>query len=307
MKAFSRILLASDFSERSQNAEQRILQLAHAGLEELRLLHVLSGSLMEELKHLISGGMDARLREATQRRLEEQASRYAVIPGLKIEHQLEIGRPYAVIIARAVETDSLIVIGAHGGHAVRDWVQGSMVERILSGSQCPLLVVKQPAKAPYQRVLVPVDFSASSAAAVAAAIKIAPHAEINLLNVFEIPFENKLRFAGISDAELAGYRTSSRQQAERDMAAFIRTLPDFGISLSSRLEYGYAPEIILEQAEQLACNLIVMGRYGKSGIEQLLLGSVTEYVATTCDCDVMVVGLWQGDGGNHARSHTKKA
>ncbi len=290
MTDFSHVLLASDFSERSQNAERRIQQLLHMGFKELRLLHVLSGSLMEELKQLVSGGMDTRLREVMQQRLAEQASKFSGIPGLQVEYQLEIGRPYAVIIDRAAETDSLVVIGAHGGHAVRDWVQGSMVERILSGSRQPLLVVKQAVEGPYQRVLVPVDFSASSAVAVAAAAKIAPQAEIVLLNVFEVPFENKLRFAGIPDAELAGYRASSRQQAERDMAAFIRTLPDTMASLSGRLEYGYAPEVILEQADQSACDLIVMGRYGKSGMEQLLLGSVTEYVTTTCDCDVMVVG-----------------
>lgn len=291
MTDFSHILLASDFTERSQNAEQRILQLLHIGFKELHLLHVLSGSLMEELKRLVSGGMDTRLHEMAKQRLQEQVNRFADIAGLKVECQLEVGRPYAVIIERATETDSLIVMGAHGGHAVRDWVQGSMVERILSSSRQPFLVVKQPAKGPYQRVLAPVDFSASSAAAVATALKVAPNAEIVLLNVFEVPFESKLRFAGISDAELTGYRDSSRQQAERDMAAFIRTLPDSGANLSSRLEFGYAPERILEQAEQSACDLIVMGRYGKSGMEQLLLGSVTEYVTTTCDCDVMVVGL----------------
>ncbi|CAG0995777.1 Putative universal stress protein [Methylophilaceae bacterium] len=289
MKAFSHILLASDFSERSGNAEQRILQLTHAGLAELRLLHALPGSLMEELKRLIAGGVDVRLRDVAMRQLEERASRFAAIPGLKVEYLVETGRPHTVVIALAEETDSLIVIGAHGGHAVRDWFQGSMVERMLDGSRQPLLVVKQPAQTPYRRVLVPVDFSPSSASTVEAAIKIAPQAEIVLLHVFEIPFENKLCFAGVSDAELTDYRASGRQQAERDMAAFIRSLPDLGVQPSMRLEYGYAPEIIIEQAGQLACDLIVMGRYGQSGVGQLLLGSVTEYVVMECGCDIMVV------------------
>jgi nucleotide-binding universal stress UspA family protein len=289
MAVFSSIVLASDFSERSENAEQRILQLAQQGVNELHLLHVLSGSLLEELKHLISSGMDQRLREVAAQRLSEQAARFAGIPGLKVEYQIEVGRPHAVVIEHAKETDSMIVIGAHGGHAVRDWVQGSMVERVLNMTGQPLLVVKQPAQKPYQHVLVPVDFSLSSAAAVQAAISIAPQAQITLLNVFEIPFENKLRFAGISDAELESYRLSSKQQVERDMSAFIRELPDLAVKPQVSIEYGYAPEVILEQADQLSCDLIVMGRYGKSSMEQLLLGSVTEYVTTTCDCDVMVV------------------
>lgn len=290
MNNFPRILLASDFSQRNHNVEQRILQFAQAGLKELRLLHVLSGSLMEELKRLISGStLDQHLQGTAMRQMQEQSKRFSSVPGLKVECQLETGRPHAVIIAHAAETDSLIVIGTHSDHAVRDWFQGSMVERLLANSDQPLLVVKQPANAPYQQVLVPVDFSPSSALAVEAAVKVAPRAKITLLHVFKLPFENKLRFAGVSDAELADYQASSKQRAELDMAAFIRGLPDMDVEPSSRLAHGHAPTVILEQAEELACDLIVMGRYGQSGVEQLLLGSVTEYVAAESPCDVMVV------------------
>jgi len=290
MNKFNRILLATDLSERSESAVQRVLQLGHVGIEELRLLHVLSGSLMEELKRLISGNMPARLEDNARHQLQAEVEQFMQLQGAKVEGRLEIGRPFAVIAAQAAEMNALLVIGAHRNHAVRDWFQGSMLERILSCSRQPLLVVKQPAQTPYRRVLVPVDFSASSAAAVDAALKMAPEAEITLLNVFEIPFESKLRFAGVSDAEMAGYRASSKQQAERDMTAFIRTLPDVPSGrLNSVLEYGYAPEVIIGYAEQLACDLIVMGRYGKSGVEQLLLGSVTEYVTMECSCDIMVV------------------
>ncbi|PKM27768.1 MAG: universal stress protein, partial [Gammaproteobacteria bacterium HGW-Gammaproteobacteria-11] len=61
MTDFSRILLATDFSERSENAAQRVLLLESAGVKELRLLHVLSGTLLDELKHLVSKGVSARL------------------------------------------------------------------------------------------------------------------------------------------------------------------------------------------------------------------------------------------------------
>lgn len=297
MKAFQHILLATDLSERSESAVQRVLQLGHAGIEQLRLLHVLSGSLMEELKRLISGNMPARLEESTRQQLQAEVEQCMRLPGAMVEGRLEIGRPFAVIAAQAAEMNALLVIGAHHYHAVRDWFQGSMLERILSCSRQPLLVVKQPAQTPYRRVLVPVDFSLSSMAAVDAALKMAPDAEITLLNVFEIPFESKLRFAGVSDSEMAGYRASSKQQAERDMAAFIRMLPVAGrAGLNSVLEYGYAPEVIIGQAEQIGCDLIVMGRYGKSGVEQLLLGSVTEYVTMECSCDIMVVNEKQDAG-----------
>ncbi|PKO53458.1 MAG: hypothetical protein CVU26_04690 [Betaproteobacteria bacterium HGW-Betaproteobacteria-2] len=290
MTDFSRILLATDFSERSENAAQRVLLLESAGVKELRLLHVLSGTLLDELKHLVSKGVSARLREAMQQKLIEQATKLQTATGLNVECNLEIGRPHAVIIQQGKETDSLIVVGAHAS-AVRDWVQGSMLERLLGGSQQPMLVVRQPAKTPYRRVLVPVDFSPCSAAAVEAAMKLAPQAEITLLHVSALPFESKLRFAGISEAEMTEYRLTCRQGAEREMDSFMQGLTMHSKPLVSRLEYGNAPEVILEMVDREASDLIVMGRYGKSGIGQMLLGSVTEYVATTSDRDIMVVGL----------------
>jgi len=290
MTHFSRILLATDFSERSENAAQRILLLALPSVEKLQLLHVLSGTMLDELKHLVSGGVSARLRDAMQQKLEEQAAQLKAATGLEVECSLEIGRPHAVIIQQGKASDSLIVVGAHA-RAMRDWVQGSMLERLLGGSEQPMLVVRKPAQTPYRRVLVPVDFSPCSAAAVEAAMKLAPHAEIILLHVFALPFESKLRFAGISEAEVTEYRLTCRQQAEREMVSFMQGLPQHSRPLASRLEYGNAPEVILEMVDREASDLIVMGRYGKSGIGQMLLGSVTEYVATTSDSDIMVVGL----------------
>lgn len=290
MKHFSRILLATDFSEHSENAMQRVALLAATGVQEVRLLHVLSGTMLDELKHLVSGGVSARLRDAMQQKLEEQAGRLKAATNLAVECSLEIGRPHAVILQQGKTSDSLIVVGAHA-RAMRDWVQGSMLERLLGGSEQPMLVVRKPAQAPYHRVLVPVDFSPCSAAAVEAAMKLAPQADIILLHVFVLPFESKLRFAGISEAEVTEYRLTCRQQAEREMASFMQGLPQHSRPFVSRLEYGNAPEVILEMVDQEAGDLIVMGRYGKSGIGQMLLGSVTEYVATTSDSDIMVVGL----------------
>ena len=46
---------------------------------------------------------------------------------------------------------------------------------------------------------------------------------------------------------------------------------------------------ILEHAAELSADLIVMGTHGRTGVGQLLLGSVTEAVAREADCPVMAV------------------
>lgn len=289
MKILAHILFATDFSERCLNAEQRIGLLPKYGNRQLTLMHVLSGSLMNELKQLLpSKKTISRLEESANQQLKTQAERMANFPNLEVFSKLTIGRPYAMVISEAAKNQSLIVIGAHGRHAVRDWFQGSMVERLLSEARQSLLIVKQAAKQNYQRVLVPVDFSSASVSAVKAAMAIAPEAQITFLNVFQIPMENKMRFAGISDAELELYRSSSREKAEQDMQTLIAQIADL-TAPDIRLEYGVAPEVILQQADELEADLIVMGRYGQSDLGQFLLGSVTEYVSTQCECDILIV------------------
>ena len=43
-------------------------------------------------------------------------------------------------------------------------------------------------------------------------------------------------------------------------------------------------------ADALEPDLIVMGKHGQSGWEDMLLGSVTKHVILDATCDVLVVG-----------------
>ena len=47
--------------------------------------------------------------------------------------------------------------------------------------------------------------------------------------------------------------------------------------------------MIREQIEALDSDLVVIGKHGKSGLEDLLLGSVMKQVMQYADCDVLVV------------------
>lgn len=286
MKNETRLLLATDFSDGSQRAMERVLQLTHLHPKVLLLVHVLSAPLLEGLQRLVGGHLDDRLKSDARQRLQEAALRFNVMVGTRVETRLEVGRPHAVIARLAEETGSLIVLGTHGPHPIKDWLQGSLLERILCSSQQSLLVVRRPASAPYRRILVAVDFSPCSAAVIEAARRLQPQAELVLLHAFTVPLEHKLRLAGIRETELDEYRRLCMQQAENNLKQLTADWP--GPVL---LERGHAPEVILEVADREGCDLIVMGRNGQSGIGQLLVGSVTEYVTATSDGDVMVIGV----------------
>ena len=65
--------------------------------------------------------------------------------------------------------------------------------------------------------------------------------------------------------------------------------PDLNNPVETRLRQGDAAEEILSSAEELGCDLIVMGTHGRSGLGRLLMGSVAESVLRKARCPVLTV------------------
>jgi nucleotide-binding universal stress UspA family protein len=62
-----------------------------------------------------------------------------------------------------------------------------------------------------------------------------------------------------------------------------------GVSLEVHLAEGHAVDEILRAAEDLSCDLIVMGSHGRTGLYERLMGGVVEAVLRRSGCPVLVV------------------
>jgi nucleotide-binding universal stress UspA family protein len=62
-----------------------------------------------------------------------------------------------------------------------------------------------------------------------------------------------------------------------------------GVRLEIHLAEGHAVDEILRAAEDLWCDLIVMGSHGRTGLCERLLGGVAEAVLRRAGCPVLVV------------------
>ena len=76
---------------------------------------------------------------------------------------------------------------------------------------------------------------------------------------------------------------------EEDLEARIRELVphDPDIPIDYRVEEGAPAEVILNTAR--ACDLIVMGTHGRSGVRRVLMGSVAEKVQREAPCPVLTI------------------
>ena len=137
----------------------------------------------------------------------------------------------------------------------------------------------------YSNILVPTDFSRSSYAAFGPAASIAKKfkARVHLLHVVaEVPvLAVKM---GLSQSQLE-QRMLDHSAAELRKAA--KRFPLKGVELI--LRKGTAQDEILKAARERRVDLIVMGTLGKSGIEHMLLGSVTEKIVRRASCQVLTV------------------
>ena len=139
------------------------------------------------------------------------------------------------------------------------------------------------------RILCPVDLSDCSHHALrhALALAAAHRARITILHVFDAPHAALMPWMG-ADFPLPG-----RIQAE-EVAEHVRLF--CGQSLDSQKDVveivaseGVAAAEIVRMAEELCADLLVMGTHGRSGVERLVLGSVTETVLRSTTVPVMTI------------------
>jgi universal stress protein A len=144
-----------------------------------------------------------------------------------------------------------------------------------------------------RRILVPVDFSSYSRAALEWALTLAQPfgARVDLLHVWATPDytspEMFVELPGEARQTLAGY---AEKRAEVAMNSFLADFPNPGnVPIETRLESGDATSTIVNVATEGFYDLVVMGTHGRTGLSHLVMGSVAEKVARTAPCGVLVV------------------
>jgi nucleotide-binding universal stress UspA family protein len=80
-----------------------------------------------------------------------------------------------------------------------------------------------------------------------------------------------------------------QKEGEEILEAARKKANAAGISLFTHLRQGHAGSQIIALAEELGADLILLGSYGKSGVDRLLLGSVTDYVVQNSPITTTVV------------------
>jgi nucleotide-binding universal stress UspA family protein len=143
----------------------------------------------------------------------------------------------------------------------------------------------------YQRILVPIDGSATSYRALQEAIKLAAgKAQLRLVYVIENVYP--LDAEGFAYIDYAVLQEAVRKTGERTLARAAEKVQHAGMKAETALldmPVERVASVIDDDALNWKADLIVIGTHGRSGLGRLLLGSVAEDVVRGAKVPVLLV------------------
>lgn len=276
------ILVATDFSERSDRALRRATLLAREFAASLTLVHSVDD---DQPRSLVDNQQ-----EIAKKILAEQAHWLTEIDGIASTYEVVLGDPFEGI-ATAAKTFSpdLLVIGPHRRQVLKDVFTGTTAERTVRASRAPVLMANGVPAGPYRHILVAVDMSESSASAVEAVkrLGLAGNTHVTVLYVFDAIGVGMIANSAIADESVNLYTEGERKAAEKALAAFLTHIGFEPNSQVLRFNETSAGDVIVATADELSADLVIIGTHGRTGLARLMLGSVADTVLRSSNCDVL--------------------
>lgn len=144
-----------------------------------------------------------------------------------------------------------------------------------------------------RQILVPVDYSSCSRAALHFALDLAQkyQAAIDIVHVWDRP--SYVSDVMMTSTEMVSGKSLIRliqENAQRDLDDFLKgtELPE-GTAARGRLLSGDPASALLKELSQGHHDLVVVGTHGRTGLSHLLLGSVAEKLTRLSPVPVLTV------------------
>ena len=142
----------------------------------------------------------------------------------------------------------------------------------------------------FRRILCPIDFSDFSRRALDYAVAIATWYRSTVTVMHVSPVLSPAAYApGSSVLPSAGLTPADRDELLASMRRFAEAEAGSSVPFEFEMYEGNTAAAILAKADEMPCDLLVMGTHGRSGFERLVLGSVTEKVLRQATCPVLSV------------------
>ena len=292
MLRIERILCPVDFSEFSVRAYDYAHSVARQYEAKLFLQHVAEPLLALYSGYISQTTIDEIYAQQTEHVQEQLRSFLARYEDRSTEPEVILHQGYpadSILLFAESERIDVIVMGTHGRRGFDRVVLGSVTERVLRNSACPVLAVHDAVRGivnsadlerpvNIRKILLATDFSDNSPRALEYAFSLGTQydAEVTLLHVLGQP-------AGKADPQTE--RAAVLRQLEQVIPSEARTWS----TVIPAVRRGRPYEEIVQHANEIQPDLIVMGVRGRNAIDLALFGSTTHRVIQLGPCPVLAV------------------
>jgi nucleotide-binding universal stress UspA family protein len=153
----------------------------------------------------------------------------------------------------------------------------------------------------YSSIVVGTDGSETASKAVTRAAELAATsgAFLSIVSAFRPVPPERLRNERVGAPEDIAYVVNSREDVDHLLSVAKKLAESLGASSVRTESVDSEPsEALIEVAERLGADLIVVGSQGMTGAKRFILGSIPNRVAHHTPCDILIVKTDPGQGGS---------
>lgn len=325
---YSRILVAVDCSDPSNAATDEAVRLGRLWGSRITGLHAYAAQLHDYRFRQMEGGLPEQYRKEDELERQrdvhddlitrglrlitdsylDQTERTCEREGLPFVRLGKEGRNYRVVLDEAGTGDhDLLVMGGQGLGAVQPGLIGSVCERVVRRTPIDTLVIKD-ATVPVGKgpILCALDGSGQSFGGLLTALELGAKlgAPVYAISVYD-PYFHYVAFKRISEvlSDEAGevFRFEEQEKLHEEIIdsglakiyeAHLRIATtiadDRGGELQTSLLDGKPYDAILKQIDKLQPSLLVLGKVGIHGDDELDIGSNTQHLLRLAPCNLWI-------------------
>lgn len=279
-----KIMMATDFSERSERALRRAILLAKQFQARLVFVHAVDD---DQPTYLVESE-----RDLADDLLGQLRNGLLDVESLECETRVLIGDAFeALRLAAEAEKPDLLIIGAHRRRLLHDIFIGTTAERTIRAVNCPVLMANTMPLGPYRSVLQSTDLSSASRDALRRfkQLGIGAAAKNAILHVFNVPVLRLAMGHSISEDGRMQHIDAAQDQARRALFDFLAEAGLQEMKTIVQFEKTSVPHLIEKVAAEEKADLVVLSTKGLGGVPRALMGSVTEEVLRTSKIDVLAI------------------
>jgi len=292
MKKCQNIIVGIELSESAQQILERALEWAKRFGAKLHVVHAIEFTMSQRW-------------DAFPLRFQEVKERLEAGAWEKLEGMLEAlpdkehlgksfvrwGRPDTVLAKLADEVDAdLCLVGKINRTALERAMVGSTSRRLIRQLALPILALAPDATDRLKQVVIPVDFSEASEAALRDGIACAKRegAKVHILHVYE--FLSVMPMIELwTKEDIQKLNDEAKEMVQEQMDTFLQPFDLDGVDVEIHLNEGYVFDEIVRFVRGCEADLLVMGSIGRSGIQSVLLGNTAERVIHNAPCSLMII------------------